>query len=188
MNGAELVILDWIQNMRFPVLDKIIIAITHTGDAGIIWIILTAIFLLFKKTRKMGIVMFVALFFDLILCNGLLKNLIARTRPYNVNTAIEIIVKKPSEYSFPSGHTAAAFTTMFALLFEKNNKIWRYVLIWACLIAFSRLYLYLHYPTDILGGILVGLVSGLLANIVVNKIRKIRESKKSMSTEESLTE
>ena len=96
-----------------------------------------------------------------------LKPLFARTRPFDVNTAVEIIIKKPSSYSFPSGHTAQAFTTAFAFLFAKS-KFTKPMFVFAFIMAFTRLYLYVHYPTDILGGIVCGLMSGYIGYFVVN--------------------
>lgn len=112
--------------------------------------------------------MALALVFDVILCNGILKNAVARTRPFDVNTGISLLVKKPTDYSFPSGHTAASFAAVTVLFFAKEK--YRYpALVLAVLIAFSRLYLYVHYPTDILGGILVGILCGVIAYLITKK-------------------
>lgn len=103
----EIQILNWLQSLHTPILDKIMQLITHLGDMGIIWIILTIVMLLIPKTRKSGVIMAAALIVDVILCNVILKNLIARVRPYDVNTAVQVLVAKPKDFSFPSGHTAA---------------------------------------------------------------------------------
>ena len=84
-------------------------------------------------------------------------------------------IKKPSSYSFPSGHTAQAFTTAFAFLFAKS-KFTKPMFIFACIMAFTRLYLYVHYPTDILGGILCGLVSGYLGFKLVSKLYELKKA------------
>lgn len=152
------------------VLDKIMVGITRLGDAGIIWIILTAIFLVIPKTRRTGGVMLAALVVQTILCNVILKNLFARTRPYDVNTTVQLLVPKLHDFSFPSGHTSASFTTVSALFFAKN-KVWKPALVLACLIAVSRLYLYVHYPTDVLGGILLGILSGYIGYKIMEKLR-----------------
>ena len=99
---------------------------------------------------------------DLLLCNVLLKNLVARTRPYDVNTGIQLLVAKLRDYSFPSGHTAASFASATALYFAGEKKLWKPALVLACLIAVSRLYLYVHYPTDVLGGVVIGIIAGYL--------------------------
>lgn len=143
--------------------------ITKLGDAGIIWIGLAVILLLLPKTRKTGLVMMAALCIDLIVCNGILKNLFARLRPCDVNTQIQLLIARPDDFSFPSGHTAASFTAVAALYFSGERKLWKPAFILACLIAFSRLYLYVHYPTDILGGIFVGLVAGYGGNVIIQQ-------------------
>ena len=136
--------------------------ITRLGDVGIIWIVLSIVLLLIPKTRKSGAVMVAALVVDVLLCNIVLKNLVARTRPYDVNTGVHLLVAKLHDYSFPSGHTAASFASVTALYLAGEKKLWKFALVLACLIAISRLYLYVHYPTDVLGGILFGVISGYL--------------------------
>lgn len=160
--NIELSILDWIQTLHTPFLDKIMAFITRLGDAGIIWIVLSIVLLLIPKTRKSGAVMVAALVVDVLLCNIVLKNLVARTRPYDVNTGVHLLVAKLHDYSFPSGHTAASFASVTALYLAGEKKLWKFALVLACLIAISRLYLYVHYPTDVLGGILFGVISGYL--------------------------
>lgn len=103
----EIHILDMIQNLRTPIGDVVVPLITRLGDAGIIWIILTVLLLIIPKTRKTGVIMMAALLVDVLLCNVFIKNLVARTRPFDVNTAVQLLVAKPRDYSFPSGHTAA---------------------------------------------------------------------------------
>ena len=98
----EIHILYMIQNLRTPLGDAIVPVITKLGDAGIIWIILTLILLIIPKTRKTGVIMTAALLVDLLLCNVLIKNLVARTRPFDVNTAVKLLIEKPHDYSFPS--------------------------------------------------------------------------------------
>lgn len=125
--------------------------------------------LILPKTRKTGIIVAAALLMNLILCNLILKNLVARVRPYDVNTAIAILIKKPLDFSFPSGHTAASFAAMTALFLAKMKKAWIAALVLAVLIAFSRLYFYVHYPTDVLGGAVVGILSGIIGYAIVEK-------------------
>ena len=121
--GFELNILDWFQTLHTPVMDKLITSVTKLGDAGIFWIILTLIFLIIPKMRKTGVTMVAALIVDLLLCNVLLKNLVARTRPYDVNTTVELLVAKLRDYSFPSGHTAASFASVTALYLSGERRI-----------------------------------------------------------------
>ena len=172
----ELRFLDFLQTIHTPLLDKILAFITSLGNAGIIWIVLAVVFLILPKTRKVGIIVATALLVNLVLCNLILKNLVARMRPYDVNTAIAILIKKPLDFSFPSGHTAASFAAMTALFLAKMKKTWIAALILAVLIAFSRLYFYVHYPTDVLGGIAVGILSGVIGYAIVEKLDKCRKT------------
>lgn len=171
----ELRFLDFLQTIHTPLLDKLLAFITSLGNAGIIWIVLAVVLLILPKTRKTGIIVAAALLMDLILCNLILKNLVARVRPYDVNTAIAILIKKPLDFSFPSGHTAASFAAMTALFLAKMKKAWIAALVLAVLIAFSRLYFYVHYPTDVLGGAVVGILSGIIGYTIVEKIDKRRK-------------
>lgn len=103
----------------------------------------------------------------------------ARTRPYDVNTGVQLLVSRLHDYSFPSGHTAAAFASVTALYLAGEKKLWKPVLVLACLIGISRLYLYVHYPTDVLGGVLAGAVSGYLGYRFVHTRRKVLTGGKS---------
>lgn len=168
----ELQILDWIQTLRTPLMDQLMCFITALGNGGFIWILLAIVLMIIPKTRKTGIILMVALVLDVALCNGILKNVIARVRPCEVNTAVELLIPRPSDFSFPSGHTAASFASVAALYFAGVKMLWEASSIPALLISFSRLYLYVHYPTDILGGILVGILCGYMANWIVKRLSK----------------
>lgn len=170
----EIRILDMIQGLRTPVGDQVMCFITSLGNSGMIWIALGILLLLIPRTRKSGLVVLAALVLDLILCNGILKHLFARVRPCDVNTAIQLLIPRPADYSFPSGHTAAAFAATSALFFAGEKKLWKPALILAVLIAFSRLYLYVHYPTDILGGMLIGTACGYMGMWCVKYILRKR--------------
>lgn len=147
----EIHILNMIQNLRTPIGDVVVPLITRLGDAGIIWIILTVLLLIIPKTRKTGVIMLAALLVDVLLCNVFIKNLVARTRPFDVNTAVQLLVAKPRDYSFPSGHTAASFASVTALYLGRREEDMESGSCTCVLIALSRLYLYVHYPTDIIG-------------------------------------
>jgi membrane-associated phospholipid phosphatase len=116
--------------------------------------------------------MAIALILDLLITNCLLKNLVARTRPYDVANFTDLIVKKPKDYSFPSGHTAASFAAVTALFMRKEKLLGSIACVVAVFIAFSRMYLYVHFPTDILGGIVVGVASGVAAGFILRAIDK----------------
>lgn len=167
--SMEIKFLDWIQTLHTPILDKFMMSITKLGDAGIFWIILTVLFLLIPRMRKAGAIMALSLIVDALLCNVVFKNLFARTRPYDVNTTVQLLVTRLSDYSFPSGHTAASFASVTALYAAGEKRMWKLTLILACLIAVSRLYLYVHYPTDVLGGMILGIFSGYLGYKIYTK-------------------
>lgn len=169
MSGFEISILDFIQNnLKCGFLDFIMPKITALGNAGILWIILTAIFIISKKYRKTGIIMAVALIMDLVLCNIIIKPLVARTRPFDINTAVTLIISKPMDYSFPSGHSAASFAAATSMYYDKN-KYWKIAMVIAVMIAFSRLYLYVHFPTDVICGCLLGWFCGYIGNMLSKK-------------------
>ena len=168
----ELQLLDALQTIHTPVLDTVMCAITRLGDAGIIWILLCVVLLILPKTRKSGLILMAALLTDLVICNGILKPLVHRIRPFDVKTGIELLVKRPIDYSFPSGHTAASFTSVVALYLAGEKKLWKPALVLAVLIAFSRLYLYVHYPTDVLGGIMIGVVAGGIGYWLTGQVSK----------------
>ena len=145
--------------------------ISMLGNVGAIWIVCAVVLLVIPKTRKVGVVLAVSLAIEALCCNVILKPLVARIRPFDVNTAVQLLISPPKDFSFPSGHTGAAFAAASALFFSKN-RLWIPSLVLAILIAFSRLYLYVHYPTDVLGGILLGILSGWLGYTLVGLIKK----------------
>ena len=156
-------ILNFIQeNLATPFGDAFFSFITHLADAGWFWIATAVVLLCFKKTRKVGLCMGIALVGGLLIGNITLKPLIARIRPYDnldyapLRTAAELLIEAPHDFSFPSGHTLASFEGAGAI-FLCNKKWGVAALVLAALIALSRLYLYVHYPTDIIAGILIAL-------------------------------
>ncbi len=133
--------------------------ISWTGNHGTVWILLAVFLLLLKKQRIHGLSTACGLILDLVSCNLTLKPLIGRVRPFVVNPSVELLVAPPLDASFPSGHTAVSFAAVFALK-ASGSPLWKPALVWAILMSFSRLYLYVHWPTDILGGIVVGALVG----------------------------
>ena len=165
----DMVILDLIQdNMKSGLMDSIMPLISHLGDSGLVWIILSIGLVIPKKTRKLGFVMIIALVLNGIICNIILKPMLARIRPFDVNTSIKLLINKPRDFSFPSGHTSASFTAA-SVLFFRRSKLFVPSLILATLIGFSRLYLYVHYPSDVVGGIILGIVCGYMGHRIVDR-------------------
>lgn len=156
-------ILDFIQKyLCSPVMDIIMPFITKFGDAGIFWMACTALLLIIPKTRRLGFAMLISIAIEALCCNVILKPIVARTRPYDINETVHIIINKPNDFSFPSGHTGVSFAAASAIFFS-GNKFGIPSLIFAALIGFSRLYLYVHYPTDVLAGAVIGLITGFIA-------------------------
>lgn len=164
LSQAELGILDWIYtHCHTGFLDTIMPIITKLGDKGLLWIVLGLGILIFQKgKRDTGFRVLLALLLGLLICNLLLKNAVGRIRPFTLNGAAQLLVTPPGDPSFPSGHTTAAFAAATVLVRDHWKGRW-VVLIAAILVAFSRLYLYVHFPTDVLCGALIGIFCGWLS-------------------------
>lgn len=179
----DLPILDWIMaNLWCPFLDAVMPVITVLGDAGIFWIALAAVFLLLPKHRKMGLSMGVALMMGLVICNMILKPVVGRIRPYDYQLeffqkTIPLLIERQHDFSFPSGHTIASFEAAVAMLIC-NKKLGIPAMILAVLIAFSRMYLYVHYPTDVIASVILGTGLAFLAVFLVNKGWALWETRK----------
>lgn len=157
------IILFYIQtNLHTPVLDRIMILATAAGDNGLIWILLSLLFLINKKTRHIGITVLIALILSTVLGEGLVKNIIQRPRPYAEFPWVHLLIGESSTYSFPSGHTTSSFAVAYVLsrYFKRFSPV---IWITAILIAFSRLYLFMHYPSDLAAGVILGLICGKIA-------------------------
>ena len=179
----DLPILDWIAaNLKCGFLDFLMPLITLLGDAGIFWIACSVVMILIPKTRKTGLSMGISLLIGLLVCNVTLKPLVGRMRPYDYQwqffqKEITLLVEGLHDYSFPSGHTIASFEAATALLIG-NKKLGIPAMILAVLIAFSRLYLYVHYPTDVLASIVLGIGIAFLGTFLVKKGYSLVESRK----------
>lgn len=158
----EFAILDFLQaHCRSAWGDALMVAVSSLGNHGIFWILLALALLCCRRTRRLGWALSLGLALNVLVCNGLLKPLVARTRPYDIRTAVLLIAEKPHDYSFPSGHSAMAFASASALR-TARCRWWPAALVLAAVIAFSRLYLYMHFPTDVLAGLVLGWLCGWL--------------------------
>ena len=170
----DLPILDWIAaNLWCPFLDTVMPVITMFGDGGIFWIAISVILLFTRKYRKVGLGMVFALSMGLLVCNIILKPGVARIRPYDFQMEyftkeIALIAGGMHDFSFPSGHTIASFEACTVLMLG-NRKFGIPATVLAILVAFSRLYLYLHYPTDVIASILLGTAFGFLGYALAQK-------------------
>ena len=160
-------LLDLIQtNLRSGVLDAVMPVISALGNAGAVWIAAAIVFICQKKYRTVGLTVLVALILCGLIGNLGLKPLIARPRPCDVNPDIMLLILRPTDYSFPSGHTLSSFASAAVIFWY--DKRWGYcALAFGAVMAFSRLYLYVHYPTDVFGGMVIGVGLGIAAVFLV---------------------
>ncbi len=166
-------ILLWIQeNLRVDFLDGFWKGITFLGNSGWFWIALGIGLICFRRTRKAGITVLFALLIGFLITNVVLKNVVARIRPYDYTDAIQAIVPAEHDFSFPSGHTCASFAAALACYQTLPKKWGVAALVLAGFIAVSRLYVGVHYPTDVLGGLFVGLFAGAAAFFLVKKLQE----------------
>ncbi|MCL1975639.1 MAG: phosphatase PAP2 family protein [Firmicutes bacterium] len=134
------------------------IILSWLGNNGLIWCVIAAVLLLRRKTRYSGLFCAAALLLSFLLCNLLLKNLVARPRPYEVLAFVHPLVPLLKDFSFPSGHASASFAAAMAFAYSGQNKKWVIPLFaLAILISISRLYVGMHYPSDVLAGLFLGL-------------------------------
>ncbi len=166
-----------LQNLHTPILDKVMVFITTLGDDGIFWIIIALLMLLFKKTRKCGCMVLITMAICYVIGNIGLKNIIQRPRPCRIDNSVPLLIPFPSEFSFPSGHTLHGFAAATAIFlhFKKPGIV---ALILAGLIAFSRMYLFVHFPTDILGGVIIGVGMAVLIYKAEQKCRGRKQKEK----------
>lgn len=169
----EIQILNAINNLHTSVGDIVFKIITSMGNGGFIWIVLSIYVFYAKKNKKEGIAMILSLILVLIICLGIIKPIVARERPFMENELIDILIKKPTDYSFPSGHTASSFA-IITVLYMYKDRLFKPVLILGSLIAFSRMYFYVHYPSDIFAGIIFGIAFGILSSKIVEHFFKTK--------------
>lgn len=171
LNSLEITVLDAIrEHIACPFLDAVFPVITLLGEAGIFWILTAVVLLFFKKTRFAGISMGLALLMGLLIGNLCMKPLFGRIRPYDWNPGFVLLIERLSDYSFPSGHTLASFEAAGVLMLTHRKTLGIPALVLAILVAFSRLYLYVHYPTDVLTSVLLGLLFAAVSCYLVGLV------------------
>lgn len=171
MNADSNILLFIQEHIRMPVLTPVVTLITGLGNAGIIWVLLSLLLLISPKTRTIGVMSIFALLGSLLFNNILLKNLVHRTRPYDMINGLVPLVKKPSDFSFPSGHTGSSFASACVLYRRLPKKAGIPAVVLAVLIGLSRLYVGVHYPSDVFVGMLIGIAVSFLGEWIVKALQ-----------------
>lgn len=167
------IVLEKIKTVNRPFINKIMIAVTSLGTFGTVWFVISVLMLITKTYRSVGINMIIGLAITHLLGEFTLKRLVCRSRPCQKLDDEELIIDRPKYYSFPSGHTAASFCVVGVTFLRCQPIIWVPILILAMLIGFSRIYLRVHFLTDVLAGAMLGFICGcasvgIMANLVIN--------------------
>ena len=170
LDGGFLLLLQ--ESVRNPLLNSIMIFVTSLGNGGMIWIVATLLLMIPKKTRKVGIMSAVALLGSLIINNNIIKNIVQRPRPFVKFTDLQIIIPTPSEYSFPSGHTASSFAAASVFYRHLPKQLGIPSVVLTGIIGFSRLYVGVHYPTDVIAGVIMGILLSYMAEFLVGLFSK----------------
>lgn len=169
----ELKFLHFLQSIHNPVLDSIMLFFTNSGN---IIMILILISIVYPKTRRIGIQMYLALFISILIVNCGMKPFIARCRPCWLEPGVKMLIELPQSHSFPSGHSSIFFA-MATAVFLSNKRFGIPTLAVASIVAFSRLYLFAHWPTDVMGGIFTGVLSGVLSFLIIDALINIFRKK-----------
>lgn len=175
----DFAVLNYIQeHFRCGFFDFLMPFLSHIAEAGIVWIVIAIAMMFFKKSRRCGILMLISMALTLLIGEFIIKNIVCRVRPCNVNTTIEMLVKRPSSYSFPSGHTGSSFAAAMSICLNKKWYWGLTAILFAALIGFSRMYLYVHYPTDVLAGMALGMLIAVIVWAIAKKVAPKHNLKK----------
>ena len=150
------------EHLRFALITPAAVFITKLGNSGFIWLVISILLLFPKKTRRAGILSLVALAGSFCICNLFLKNYVARVRPYEVVNGLHCLVGKAHDWSFPSGHASASFAAAVVIYKSRPARLGVPCMILAFAIALSRLYVGIHYPSDVICGAVIGTLVGLI--------------------------
>lgn len=173
--NADQAALFWIQNLHTGWLDGLMIFLTKLGDFGAVWLAAGGLLLCFKRYRRFGILLLLCLAAGYLFGDLLLKNAAARPRPFAVFSDIELLIPPPHGFSFPSGHTLSAFSSS-AVLFFADRRFGFPAWSLASAVAFSRLYLFVHYPGDVLAGAVLGTLLAYLLFKIGKKLQFFPET------------
>ena len=164
-------ILYWIQdNLRNSFMDFVMPLFSNLQDGGLIWISIAVVMLFFKRTRYCGIAVLLAMGIDTLITEYGIKNIVCRVRPCNLVDDVNMLVKKPTSYSFPSNHSASAFAGAVAVMLTIKKKAWTIpAFVFSGIISFSRMYVFVHFPSDVFAGILLGSTVAVLVCYLMKK-------------------
>ncbi len=151
-----------IASKHTPVLNKILVPVTYSGNNGYIWFALSIPLLIINKYRVTGFTLILAMVISALAGEVTIKHIVGRVRPCSREFEKDLLIKHPAHYSFPSGHTSSSFAVTMVMLFMMP-ALFVPVLVYACLMAFSRMYVLVHYPTDVIAGMILGTVCGCVA-------------------------
>lgn len=175
MAGTEFAILYVLQSLHTPWLDDVMVAITSLGDHGRFFLLAAFLLVCFKRTRNMGFAMLLSMLIGFLIGNVWLKNMFMRQRPCWLDTSVDLLVHVPRDYSFPSGHTLIGFECGVSIWLQ-NHRAGVPALILAVLLAFSRMYLFVHFPTDVLAGAVLGSVIAWIVCLIIQKSPKRKQA------------
>lgn len=163
--------------LRFPIVDDVMIFITELGDRGFVWIVLGIIFLFPRKTRRAALLSLLSLVCAHLLCNEVLKDYVCRIRPYEVLEGLRILIDAPTDYSFPSGHAMCSFAAAIVYFRHQPRRLGVPMLVLAVLISVSRLYIGVHYPSDVVMGAVLGTIIAVIFILLFGKRNKKMKKK-----------
>lgn len=154
------------RSIRNRYLDKVMPIITSLGNLGIVWIMIAGVLMINEQHRLIGGVVILTLIISTLIGEGIIKHIVRRARPCSYKESMHLLIDKPLSYSFPSGHTLSSFAVaeVLSAYFEQFRIIFLAI---AFLIALSRIYLYVHYPTDVIAGIIIGIVCSKIVFIIL---------------------
>ncbi len=158
--------------LRYPIVDDVMLFITKLGDKGFIWIVLGVIFLFPRKTRRAALLSLLALVCAHLLCNEVLKDYVGRIRPYEVVAGLSSLIGPQADYSFPSGHAMTSFAAAIVYFRHQKRRLGVPMLVLAILISVSRLYIGVHYPSDVILGAVLGTIIAVIFILLFGKRNK----------------
>ena len=171
ITNIDFSILYWIQdNLRNSFMDFVMPLFSNLQDGGLIWISIAVVMLFFKRTRYCGIAVLLAMGIDTLITEYGIKNIVCRVRPCNLVDDVNMLVEKPTSYSFPSNHSASAFAGAVAVMLTIKKKAWTIpAFVFSGIISFSRMYVFVHFPSDVFAGILLGSTVAVLVCYLMKK-------------------